>query len=722
MSPPRDSRPTDLSAERQAGAPDPAPDPGSEGGSDGGPAEPAASTPVNRLASETSAYLRQHMRNPVDWYPWGEEALARARAEDKPLLVSIGYSACHWCHVMERESFEDPEVAARMNRDFVNVKVDREERPDVDQIYMDTVVGLTGHGGWPLTVFCTPDGRPFHAGTYFPPEPRHGLSSFGQVLDAVHRAFREKRDQVEGQARQILDALGQRPLGVAEGLPGRSTLLEAARQLLRRADRSHGGFGGAPKFPTPTRLDLLLAATDEMAPEEAASALEFLRFSFGEMARRGCYDQLGGGFHRYCVDEHWGVPHFEKMLYDQGQLMRSYAELWSRSGGRDEELLWPIRETAAWLRREMSGPEGGLYASQDADSEGEEGRFYVWTPPEVEAVLGPELGARFGRAYAVTPEGNFEGRSVLWDLERAPRTELAEAREKLRRARAERVPPATDTKRLAAWNALAASGLALAGSLSEDEALLEDAQRVGRFLVETLVDDRGRLHRVFADGRVRIPGFLDDHAAVLAACLDLHRAGAGGGWLERALHFAEQLAERFYDADEADFFLSAADGERLAHRPRTDHDGATPQSTGLALLGLLRVAALTGREGLRRIVEQTLRTHAYAAQRSPLAYPTLLRAAALAERGVSVAVIVGAADDPARGRLASRARRALAPQDAVVELAPGERPAALDPSWLTGREPVEGRATAWVCRGTACSLPVTDPEALSPLAPAPAAR
>jgi uncharacterized protein YyaL (SSP411 family) len=412
--------------------------------------------PANRLAAESSAYLRQHMHNPVDWHPWGPEALARARAEDKPLLVSIGYSACHWCHVMERESFEDEATAADMNRRFVNVKVDREERPDVDQIYMDTVVRMTGHGGWPLTVFCTPEGRPFYAGTYFPPEPRQGMPSFRQVLEAVDEAWRTQRKEVEKSAVTILEALRQRARGVAEAPPGVRTLLAAAARLLRATDAEHGGFGGAPKFPTPSNHELLLAATSAMSEAEARGALDFVVHTCREMARRGCYDQLGGGFHRYCVDADWGIPHFEKMLYDQGQLLRLYVEAWRRGGASDDDLLWPVRETAAYLRREMRGPEGAFFASQDADSEGEEGKFYVWTPEEVARVLGPERAARFCNAYGVTPGGNFEGgTSVLWDLARRPRAELAAERAALLEGRAARVAPGPDRQRVAAGNGVA---------------------------------------------------------------------------------------------------------------------------------------------------------------------------------------------------------------------------------------------------------------------------
>jgi hypothetical protein len=677
-------------------------------------ADPHATRPTNRLAGETSLYLRQHMHNPVDWWPWGEAALAAAQAEDKPLLVSIGYSACHWCHVMERESFEDPETAALMNRLFVCIKVDREERPDVDQIYMDTVVRLSGHGGWPLTVFCAPDGRPFHAGTYYPPEPRHGLPSFQQLLHAVERAWREQRSRVEDTTRQILAALAERPRGVASAPPGAETVAAGARALLESADAEHGGFGSGPKFPTPTNLSLLLAACDVLPAGETQRVLDFLAHTGAEMARRGLWDHLGGGFHRYCVDGHWGVPHFEKMLYDQGQLLAVYTELWRRRGANDPELVWPVLETAAYLRREMTAPEGGLYASQDADSEGHEGRAYVWTPAEVEAVLGRKRAAAFCRAYAVSPEGNFEGSNVLWDLARGPRRDFAAERAELFAARAKRVAPATDTKRVLGWNALAVSGLAFAGSVLDEPALVADAAATADFVRARLAAPGGGWHRVFAEGRAKVPAFLDDLAAWLAACLDLHRATGDAALPALALGVAEEIQARFFDPAENDLFLTPADGERLPHRPRSDHDGATPHSPGLAVLGLLRVAALAGRSDLARTAERVLRTHAFVLERAPAAFPTLARAALAAERGVSCAVIMGEPADPRSAALALAARRALAPEDAVLVAAPGApAPAGVDPAWLAGRESAGGAPTAYVCRGTECSLPVTDPAALA---------
>ena len=681
--------------------------------------DPSDSSPSNRLSGETSAYLRQHMHNPVDWFPWGAEALASAQRDDKPLLVSIGYSACHWCHVMERESFEDPETAALMNRLFVNIKVDREERPDVDQIYMDTVTGLTGHGGWPLTVFCTPDGRPFYGGTYFPPEPRHGLPSFRQLLSSVEQAYRERRGEIEESAAKIVAALGRRPSGIASEPPGAASASQAAARLLQNADTEHGGFGGAPKFPTPTYLALLLAALDVLPEHKAREALEHVVFSCRQMARSGVYDQLGGGFHRYSVDERWAVPHFEKMLYDQGQLLSVYVEAWRRSGAKDDDLVWPVRETVEFLRREMRAPEGGFYASLDADSEGSEGTFYVWTPQQVAASLDASRADSFCEAYGIDATGNFEGgTSVLRDRAAAPRARFADEREALRVVRSSRPAPGTDRKRVASWNGLAISGLARAGSLLPDPGMLRDAADAADFVLREMIDDQGRLLRVMNEGRAHVQAFLDDLSAMLEACLDLHRAGAGSRYLTAALRFADDIAERFYDESEGDLFLTPRDAEPLAHRPRSDRDGATPDSAGLATLGLVRAATISGRDDLRAIVERLLRTHAFAMERAPEAHPTLARAALAAERGLSVAVIVGAESDPATRALAARARRVLAPEDAVLEAAPGAVSPDVDASWFADRGAAGGRPTAYICRGTTCSLPVTDPEALEPLASA----
>ena len=666
----------------------------------------------NRLESETSAYLRQHRSNPVDWYPWGEEALARARAEDRPLFVSIGYSACHWCHVMERESFENPGIAALMNAAFVNIKVDREERPDVDQIYMDASLKLNGHGGWPLNAICTPDGRPFYVGTYFPPERRGDMPGLPEVIEAVTRAWRERRSEIEENAGRIATALTDRPEAPPTHSPGPDTVRAAATLIMRGADPAHGGFGKAPKFPTPTNLEFLVAALDFLEPRQAAECAKFLTQTAREMARRGLYDQLGGGFHRYCVDASWTIPHFEKMLYDQGQLLSFYAELVRRShDGKD--LVWPIRETVDYLRREMRAPDGAWHASQDADSEGVEGRYFVWTPDEIRDALGDEAEA-FCTAYGVRAAGNFEdGRSQLVDEAREPRERFEAARARLLEVRHQRIPPATDEKRVAAWNGYVISGLARAASVLDDASMLSDATTAADFVLTSMRDETGRLYRIHDGRRARQPGFLDDHASMLSACLDLQRAGAGERFLLEARHLAEEILDRFADRETGVLYLTPSDAAPLIHRPRAEHDGATPDAAGLALLGLTRLAALSESDELASFVELAIGEHAGALERMPHAFPTLLRAVALRSRGPAVAVIVGEPDGQETRALAARARTVLRPEDAVIVIHPGQNEMeGVATSWLMGRETIDGRATAFVCRGRTCSLPVHEPAAL----------
>jgi uncharacterized protein YyaL (SSP411 family) len=673
---------------------------------------------ANRLASETSAYLRQHMHNPVDWHPWGAEAWEQARALGRPVLVSIGYSSCHWCHVMERESFEDPDVAALMNRELVCIKVDREERPDVDQIYMDAVMHLEGQGGWPLNVFCTPDGRPFFGGTYFPPRRAYGRPSWGEIVAAVGRAFHERPDEVETQAHRLVSALSTRPHVEGEAPLGVDTLGALCAQLLSRADRTNGGFGRAPKFPTPPNLEALLAASRlGAAPDEA---LAHVAFTLEQMARGGLFDQLGGGFHRYSTDERWLVPHFEKMLYDNGQLLRVYTEAWRRL--RSAELAWPVEETVVWLEREMRSPEGGFFASQDADSEGEEGRFFVWTPAAIGSVLGAERSRAFCAAYGVEAEGNFEHGvcSVLshgLTRERralaAERSHFATERAALLAARSQRVAPDTDRKHVCAWIGYTVGGLAFAASAFDRPAWLRMAQDAADFALTRLSDNGRNLRRIWDGREARIPAFLDDHAGLLVGLLDLHRAGAGDRYLDAAIAVAEEIAARFHDAETRDLHYTAGADPTLAYRPMGDVDGATPASTGHALLGLARLASLTGRADLDRIVDDVLATWSALAARAPAQLSTLVRTAALREAGLGVALVLGDPADPRSLALASRARALLGPEDAVVLVRPGAPPAWLAPHWLEGRPLVGGDPTAYLCRGRTCSLPARTPEALA---------
>ena len=683
--------------------------------------------PTNRLGDETSAYLRQHRHNPVDWHPWGPEALERARIEDRPLLVSIGYSACHWCHVMERECFENPAIAALMNDSFVNIKVYREERPDVDQIYMDASMRLNGQGGWPLNAICTPDGRPFYVGTYFPPERRREMPGFPELIEAIMRAWRNQRSEIEENAGQIAAALTTRPEGRSTSRFGPDAVRKAAQLIMRNADLTHGGFGKAPKFPTPTTLEFLTTAIDFLDPKEATGTARFLAHTAREMARRGLYDQLGGGFHRYCVDGNWTIPHFEKMLYDQGQLLSFYAEL-ARRSPEESDLDWPVRETVEFLRREMRGPGGAFFASQDADSEGVEGKFFVWTPEEIREVLGDDtgLGRSFCTAYGVRAGGNFEdGTTHLIDEARNPRSEFESARMRLLERRNTRIAPATDRKHVAAWNGYVISGLARAASTWRDAAMLEDACAAADFVLDAMVDANQRLHRVYNEGRSHTPGFLDDYASMLSACLDLHRAVGGDRFLASAVWLAEAILTRFADRESGALYLTASDGERLIHRPRSEHDGATPDASGLALLGLTRMATLSGSSELDAFVDLAIAEEGLLLERSPHAFPTLLRAIALRSRAMVVAVLVGDLEAPDTRALAARARRVLRPEDAVVVAAtdsadasaspdssPLTPPVGLAPEWLAGREAISGRATAYLCRGTACSLPILEPEEL----------
>ena len=662
---------------------------------------------ANRLANETSAYLRQHAHNPVDWFPWGDEAWAKARREDKPVLVSIGYSSCHWCHVMERESFEDPNVGRLMNDLVVAIKVDREERPDVDQIYMEAVQRMTGAGGWPLNMFCTPDGRPFMGGTYFPPRRMHNRPSFAELVLAVAKAWRDQREDVHKAAAEVLAALGARPEVTAPDPVGVESLGLLVRQMMARADRRFGGFGAAPKFPTATNLEAVLAAS--RLGVARGDALEHLVFSLERMARGGIFDQLGGGFHRYSTDERWLVPHFEKMLYDNGQLLRVYAEAYRQTG--DAKLAWPVEETVGWLEREMRDPAGGFYASQDADSEGEEGRFFVFDRDEVAAVLGPELGLEFSAAYGIEPGGNFEhtGKSVLSHGLAGERPRFAEARARLFSARAQRVPPATDRKNVCSWIGYAVSGLALAGSAFGRPEWVAAGARAADFALSVLSNGGRGLLRIYESGEAKIPAFLDDHAALLQALLDLHRAGAGDHYLEAALVVADELRARFFDPQRRELFFTPDSDATLVLRPASDSDGATPAASGLAVLGLVRLVSLTGRADLAEIVDAVLEREGPVASRAPIYLPTLVRAAALREAEPGVALILG---DPARSAtqaLAARARALLGPEDAVVIALPGAAPKWLGPELLEGREARGGAPTAYVCRGRVCSLPATDP-------------
>ena len=681
---------------------------------------------ANRLAKETSPYLLQHAGNPVDWHPWGEEAFALARETDRPLLLSIGYSACHWCHVMERESFADPATAAVLNASFVPVKVDREERPDVDQIYMRAVQAMAGHGGWPLTVFLTPEGVPFYGGTYFPPEPRHGTPSFREVLSAVGRAWATDRARVDESATGILEALersGTARIDVAEGVEApeadEALAARAAHTLARSFDPVHGGLGGAPKFPQPMLLGFLMRFHHRTGdPQALALALHTLR----RMAAGGMRDHLAGGFHRYSVDSRWLVPHFEKMLYDNALLARAYLEAWQVSGARDLRAV--CESTIDYVLADLRHEGGGFFAARDADSEGVEGRFYVWTPEEVDEVLGPDDGALFRRTYDVSAAGNFEGKNILHlphDLEALARSEklepdrfealLARARGRLSAVRSGRPEPFRDTKVITSWNALMVRTLAEAGSALGRADYLDRARDGARFLLERLRSREGRLHHVWTDGASKIPALLEDVAALGIALLSLHEATLESEWLPPAAELAEDALARFWDPSEGAFFDGASDGEGLVVRPRETTDSATPAGNSLAVELLLRAGRLLEREEWRRVALGVIAREAGGIARWPSAFGYLLSALEGELAAPLDVVIVGEQGDARTAALLAAAHRPFVPARLVAGCEPGQ-PAALDVPLLEGKRPPGGEPAAYVCRARVCGLPLTDPDRL----------
>jgi uncharacterized protein YyaL (SSP411 family) len=582
----------------------------------------------NALAQETSPYLRQHAENPVDWLPWGSLALARARAEDKPLLVSIGYSACHWCHVMERESFEDPRTAAVMNESFVCVKVDREERPDIDAIYMEAVQGMTGHGGWPLNVFLTPEQLPFYGGTYFPPDARQGMPAWTQVLQAIAESWEANRDEIRAGGERLRERLsGGAQLTPSSEPPDERALDQAVATLAESFDARNGGFGpgvGGPRFPQAPVLEFLL-----LRDGGRTMALTTLH----AMAGGGIHDQLGGGFARYSVDATWTVPHFEKMLYDNALLARAYLHGWQASG--DERLRDVCIDTLDWTLREMRGPEGGFYSALDADSEGVEGRFYVWTVAELRDVLGEDAEADAAIAWlGVTEQGNFQdphhpqpGLNVLTDRGGAPdeaaRTRI---RETLLRARDSRVRPALDDKRLTSWNALMICALADAGAALGEPPYLDAAVTCAEFLQNQMRDDRGRLLRTYNDGRAKIDAYLEDHAFLLEALIALFEATCDERWFHQAVALADEMISRFADPEQGGFFSTAADGEALIVRRKDLEDSPIPSGSSSAAVGLLRLSQLTSSDEYERQARGAIALVAEIAPRHPTAFGHMLQA------------------------------------------------------------------------------------------------
>jgi uncharacterized protein len=660
----------------------------------------------NRLAAETSPYLLQHADNPVDWYPWGEEALARARSEEKPILVSIGYAACHWCHVMERESFEDPEVAALMNERFVCIKVDREERPDVDAIYMDAVQAMTGRGGWPLNAFLTPDGVPFYAGTYWPPEPRQGMAAWSQIVVGVAEAWVEQRAEIEETGRRILPRLaGAAALPPAEGELDPAGLDAAVTTLRRGYDHVYGGFTtAAPKFPAASAIEFLLRRG------EREMALHTLR----AMASGGMYDQIGGGFARYSFDARWVIPHFEKMLYDNALLARAYLHGFQVSG--EPFFARVCTETLDWALRDLRQDEGGFASALDADSEGEEGRFYVWTPDEVRAALGDDRNVAEGASrlageteialehFGMTGAPNFEGR---WAPVRATSDpeRLGEIKERLRAARERRVWPALDDKRLCAWNALMIAALADAGAALERADYRDAAVACAEFIWRDMRDADGRLLRTYNRGEARLSAYLEDHAFLLEALLTLYETTFDPRWFGAARELAETILARFSDPANGGFFATADDHEALIARRKELEDTPIPSGASSVAFGLLRLAALTGEHRYEQAAVGALRLLHQVAPQHPAAFAHLLQALDFHFAAVKEVAIVGPDAGPlervVRGEFRPHLVVAGGPADSVPLLA--------------GREPVDGRAAAYVCERFACLRPVTEPAELAAL-------
>jgi uncharacterized protein len=677
---------------------------------------------ANRLAAESSPYLLQHRDNPVAWWPWGPEAFAEARRLDRPIFLSIGYAACHWCHVMAHESFEDPEIAALMNELYVNVKVDREERPDVDTVYMNAIHVMGEGGGWPLSAWCTPDGRPFFLGTYFPPQDRYGRPGFPRVLRALAEAWRTQRDKVLENVEGVLDGLRHVDehyrRGARQGDPGRlgaAQLIAAGRHLVQRADPEHGGLAGAPKFPSSSTHELLGRCGRLPFGEPARAA--FLAWARA-MARGGLYDHLGGGFARYAVDARWQVPHFEKMLYDNGQLLGICGDAVALGAA---ELAPVVAETVGWLERELAHPSGGLWSSLDADSEGEEGKFYVWTPAQVREVLGVADAIQFCAAYGVTDAGNFEhGTTVLARVappgDPSDEAALAEQRERLLAARARRVRPGTDDKILSGWNALAVSGLVRAWAATGHEPAGVLALRVGEFLArEMMPPDAARVARVWKDGKRKLDGTLDDYALVAAAMLDLAEMTGDAAWWRRGAALLASIRERFYVEVEGAgvFYLTPDDDpdQLLIHRPESHHDGAMPSGAAVAVEGLLRLGLAGGDADALALAERYLAqrlTGADESATSPLGASRLYAALDLYLHGQVLVVSEGEGAEALR----SAARRAYAPT--LLWGGPWS-PAEL----LAGKEGAAGRARAFLCRGQTCSAPVDEPAALTALLVAP---
>ena len=677
---------------------------------------------TNRLVEETSPYLLQHADNPVHWYAWGENALTAAKELERPILLSIGYSSCHWCHVMAHESFEDTQTASYMNEHFINVKVDREERPDLDDIYMKAVQGLTGQGGWPLTVFLTPDGKPFFGGTYFPPAARMNMPSFRQVMEAVIDAWQQRRQQVEEQSEKLRDFIAEHTaFDPSPSVLTLTTIREAGESIQANFDPIHGGFGAAPKFPQAMSLDFLLRRYHRT---QDLSLLNAITKTLDSMAYGGIYDQIGGGFHRYSVDERWLVPHFEKMLYDNALLSRLYLDAFMRT---QNPLYKRVAcETLDYVRREMTDSTGGFYSAQDADSEGEEGKFYVWTPDEIAAALGAEDARLFCSYYGVTSEGNFEGKNIFF-LSSGAEAGLSEQEAirlrtvlipQLLEARAKRVKPETDTKVIAGWNGLMLQSFAQAARQLGRSADLQTASANGEFLLGTMVQG-DRLAHTYTPGKAAGLGFLDDYGGVAIGFLALYEATFDTKWFVAARGLCDTILQDFYDGSGV-FYDTSTRHEELIVRPRNLFDNAVPSGTSLACEALLRVYAYTGDSTYINPVEAALRLQAGALAKAPSAFGQMLCVADSFLAPLKEVAIVGDPTAQDSQALLKSINGQFTPDVALALCNPEDiESAGKVIPLLAERKPLDGNATAYVCRQFVCKRPTTDPEQLRTLVAAP---
>jgi uncharacterized protein YyaL (SSP411 family) len=697
-----------------------------------------ASTPEsppkkNRLADSKSPYLLQHADNPVNWYPWGPEAFAKAKEEDKPIFLSIGYATCHWCHVMEHESFEDPEVAALMNQAFINIKVDREERPDIDQVYMTVCQMLTGGGGWPLTIIMSPDKRPFYAATYIPRESRHGRIGMLDLIPRVSKLWQTDRGSIRGTSEQIVDALEKTERRTSTGNLDPVAIEHAFNQFTGRYDATHGGFGSAPKFPSPHNLVFLTRYWRRTGNQQA---MEMVSHTLEHMRLGGIYDQIGFGFHRYSTDAEWLVPHFEKMLYDQAMLVFAFTEAWLATSNPDFERT--VREILAYVLRDMTSPEGGFYSAEDADSEGEEGLFYLWTTDEIEAILGKDDAAFTTAVWNFEAEGNYNdevrrtrtGRNIphmarshadtAAQLKMKPEefeSRLESIRSRLFEIREKRVHPLKDDKILADWNGLMAAAMAYAGRVFGEPDWIEASQKAVRFVLEEMRSEDGRLLHRYRAGDASIPAFLDDYVFLTTAMLELYGATFEASYLEHAVNLQQQAFELFWDRKHGAFFFTADDNEKLLVRQKEIYDGAVPSGNSMAAENYLRLARLTSDTEYLQGADHIFATFANQVKQLPSAHSQLVSAL---QRGVGPSlevVIAGKTGAEDTATLLKTVRATYLPHAAVLLVPPGEDGSTIRrlAPFAESYEPVDGKAAAYVCRDFTCQLPTTDPAKLKEL-------